>query len=117
MVTNDGQRCDGVKRMIRTAGTVVAWSIALAVPLGTGIPAVAAEVTHDGKDGVPAEAAMVPGCGIGAVIDRERPGVSAQVQWACSTASAYAYRETAGPLAQFLKYQYSGAVSRVHVPT
>ena len=60
MATNDEQRSDGIHRMFRTASIVVAWSAALALALGTGMPAVAAEGVHDRKEGVPNEAAMVP---------------------------------------------------------
>ena len=59
-VTNDGQRSGGFHRMVRTASVVVAWSTVIAVALGTGRPAVAFEATHDRKEGVPTEAAMVP---------------------------------------------------------
>src|SRR3972149_5543336 len=60
MAPNDEQRSDGIPRMFRPASIVVAWSAALALALGTGMPAVAAEVVHDRKEGVPNEAAMVP---------------------------------------------------------
>lgn len=113
MVTNDGQRSDGVKRMIRTASAVVAWSIALAVALGTGIPAVAAEVTHDGKEGVPAEAAMVPaeaaGTGAEQSIKERAPGLPTKSPMALFQLPPIPHKgETpARQLIQRLKYQYS----------
>jgi len=88
MVTNVEQRSDGVNRMIRTAGAIVAWSIALAVALGTGMPAVAAEATLDGKEDAPG----VP-----------TKGPMAQFQLPPQTRIG----RPARPETQFLKYQYS----------
>jgi alginate production protein len=113
MVTNDEQRSDGVHRMFRTAGAIVAWSIALAVPLGTGMPAVAAEVTHDGKGGVPAEAAMVPAEGAGTdaeqSIKKRAPGVPTKGPMAQFQLPGPSHVEEGprGPTIQRLKYQYS----------
>jgi alginate production protein len=113
MVTNDGQRNDGVNRMIRTAGVIVAWSIALAVALGTGMPAVAAEVTHDGKEDVPAEAAMVPPEGAGTDAEQSikgrAPGVPTKGPMALFQLppTTHGGETPARQLIQRLKYQYS----------
>lgn len=88
MAANDGQRSDGIDRMFRTASIVVAWSTALAVVLGTGMPAVSAEVTLDGKEDAPGVSTKGP-MGLFQLPPQTRFGRPPR------------------PTVQFLKYQYS----------
>jgi alginate production protein len=80
-----GQRSGGFCRGFRTASIVLVGSTALAVALGTGMPAVAAEAIHDGNEGLPAIGPM------------------AQFQLPPQTHLGRPQR----PETRFLKYQYS----------